>query len=225
MYLPQVKNLLSPKFHNTFASKSGLIERIKIIRKMPDIIIESEVYKNIDYVDTPLPVAEYDNCTFINCNFAEGDLSKISFLECKFEHCNLSNATLKQTAFKEVEFVHCKMIGADFSNCNDFLLEMNFNSCQLNLTSFYLLSLKGTRFVHCSLREADFTEANFNESVFEHCDLQSAVFDRTKLEHADLSTSHNYAIDPDNNQVQKARFSLEGLPGLLHKHRIIVTDA
>ncbi len=191
---------------------------------MPDIIIESEIYKNVDYVATPLPVAEYDNCTFINCNFAEGDLSKTSFLECKFEHCNLSNVSLKQTAFKEVEFEHCKMVGVDFSNCNDFLLEMNFEACQLDLTSFYLLTLKGIRFLQCSLREADFTNTNFTDAVFEQRDLQRAIFDRTTLENADLSTAQNYTIDPDNNQIQKAKFSLSGLPGLLQKYRIIVTE-
>lgn len=189
---------------------------------MPDIIIESETYENIDYATSLLPVAEYDNCTFVNCNFAEGNLSKTSFLECRFEHCNLSNAVLKQTAFKEVEFAHCKMVGVDFSNCNDFLLEMNFEGCQLDLTSFYLLTLKGIKFTRCSLKEADFTQTNLTNATFEDCNLQRAVFDRTTLEKADLKTAQNYSIDPDNNVITKAKFALDGLPGLLEKHRISV---
>ena len=58
--------------------------------------------------------------------------------------------------------------------------------------------------------------------MFDHCDLSQAVFDRTILEKADFRTSYNYSIDPENNKIKKAKFSMTGISGLLAKYDIEV---
>ncbi|WP_373330747.1 pentapeptide repeat-containing protein [Salmonirosea aquatica] len=143
-------------------------------------------------------------------------------MDCEFEECNLTLAKLSNTAFKNVRFVRCKMVGLHFENCNPFLLEMHFDGCQLNLSSFYKLTLKKTRFKNCAMQEVDFAEANFTESSFVECDLAGATFDCTILEKADFRTASNYSIDPENNRLKKAKFSLTGVVGLLHKYNISV---
>jgi hypothetical protein len=40
------------------------------------------------------------------------------------------------------------------------------------------------------------------------------------LKKADLRTAYNYHIDPESNKLKKAKFSLQGLPGLLDKYGI-----
>ena len=45
-------------------------------------------------------------------------------------------------------------------------------------------------------------------------------FSQTILKNADLSTSYNFIIDPDSNNIKNAKFSVHGLAGLLAKYDI-----
>jgi len=40
------------------------------------------------------------------------------------------------------------------------------------------------------------------------------------LEKVNFLTSYNYSIDPENNRLKKAKFSMNGLAGLLGKYDI-----
>ena len=80
--------------------------------------------------------------------------------------------------------------------------------------------MKKTPFQRCSLKAVDFTEANLTEIKFIDCNLVDALFDRSVLEKADFTSAVNYRIDPNSNQIKKAKFSLEGLPGLLSAYQI-----
>ena len=112
------------------------------------------------------------------------------------------------------------MIGLHFEDCEPFLFEVNFDNCLLNLSSFYKLKLKKTSFKNSNLSEVDLTEADLTSSVFGNCDLTAAKFERTILEKADLRTSYNYSIDPEINKIKKAKFSIDGISGLLDKYDI-----
>jgi hypothetical protein len=50
--------------------------------------------------------------------------------------------------------------------------------------------------------------------------MANATFENTILEKADLRTSYNYLIDPEINRIKKAKFSKEGIVGLLHRYDI-----
>ena len=167
-----------------------------------------------------IPIAEYDNCVFINCDFSSGDLSGYIFNECSFKDCNLSNVRLDQTSFRTCEFKSCKILGTHFNNCEPLLLSFTFVHCLLNFCSFYKLDLKGTQFSDCSLQEADFSECNLSQASFDNCNLIDTVFDRTNLGKADFRTAFNYRIDPNNNTIKKAKFSVAGLGGLLTTYQI-----
>jgi len=183
-------------------------------------LIQDIVFERQDYTIDTLPKSEYENCTFNGCNFASAYLTGIAFTECTFTDCNFSMTNTKGTAFKDVEFANCKMTGINFSICDPFLLAMNFTGCQLNLASFYNLKLKNTRFTKCILHEADLVQADFSGAAFTDCDLRGAIFENTVLEKADLRSAVNYNIDPEANRIKKAKFSIQGLPGLLNKYNI-----
>jgi uncharacterized protein YjbI with pentapeptide repeats len=112
------------------------------------------------------------------------------------------------------------MLGLRFETCNEFGLSFSFQGCQLNHSSFYKLSIKKTNFRDTQLQEIDFTEADLTAAIFDNCNLQRATFERTVLEKADLRTSYNYSIDPALNRIKKAKFSLNGVIGLLEKYDI-----
>ena len=56
--------------------------------------------------------------------------------------------------------------------------------------------------------------------MFDNCDLTRVIFDNVNMEKADFRTSFNYSIDPEINQIKKAKFFLRGISGLLDKHDI-----
>jgi uncharacterized protein YjbI with pentapeptide repeats len=167
-----------------------------------------------------LTKGEYEGCTFNSCNFSDSDLSGNKFSDCTFNGCNLSLAKLNKTALRDVEFKDCKMLGLRFDNCNDFGLSFSLDGCQLNHSSFYKMSIKKTVFKNSQLQETDFSEADLTGAMFDNCNLTNATFAQTNLEKADLRTSYNYSIDPENNRLKKAKFSMEGVIGLLDKYDI-----
>jgi uncharacterized protein YjbI with pentapeptide repeats len=92
----------------------------------------------------------------------------------------------------------------------------------LNFSSFYKLKLKSTSFRDCQLQDVEFAEGDFTKAVFHNCDLSKANFEHTTLESADFRTAYNYSVNPEINRVKKAKFSLDGIAGLLDKYEIVV---
>ncbi len=182
--------------------------------------IEGKTFDKIDFSVNALPVANYECCTFRNCNFSEADLSNSIFSACDFSLCNLSMAKLFQTGFREVKFKECKLAGLHFETCNHFLFSVSFETCLLSFSSFYKLNLKKTIFKNSTLHEVDFAEVDLTESAFFNCDLMNTIFDNTLLEKVDFRTSFNYSINPTFNRIKKAKFSLNGILGLLQQYDI-----
>ena len=189
---------------------------------MLDNYFDSEEYSKIDFSKTKIKKGEYDNCTFIKCNFEGIHASNIQFVECEFIECNFSNAIVKDTAFKDVNFINCKMIGVKFNECDPFLLQFTFSYCQLNFSSFYQLKIPNTKFINCNLQEVDFTETDLSNTFLDSCDLKLAIFERTNLEKTDFRTAFNFNINPENNRLKHARFSKGNLLGLLLEYKIVV---
>jgi uncharacterized protein YjbI with pentapeptide repeats len=84
------------------------------------------------------------------------------------------------------------------------------------------MSLKNTQFEACRLAGAEFTETNLRYAGFAKCNLENTRFLACDLQGADFRTAYNYSIDPDKNQLRKARFSREGIVGLLRKYDIVI---
>jgi fluoroquinolone resistance protein len=162
----------------------------------------------------------FESCRFLNCDFSSANFANKLFSDCFFEDCNLSLMSLVNTGLQNIRFKHCKLSGANFTRCNDFLLEMHFENCILDNAIFFKKKNKKGTFLDCSMIETDFTEADLTDAKFDNCNLHRAFFDRTILKNADFSTAYNFIIDPDNNDIKKAKFSAQGLPGLLAKYDI-----
>ncbi len=186
--------------------------------------IADKTFENKNYKEIKLPLATYENCIFNTCNFENGMLADQQFLECRFIECNLSNANLKNTIFKETLFSKSKLLGLSFFDCDTFLFSVNFSDCVLNFSSFYQLKLRKTLFKNCILEAVDFAAADACEASFNGSDLNRAIFKNTNLEKADFSTATNYKINPGENHLKHAKFSMFGLSGLLQEYQIqIVT--
>lgn len=183
---------------------------------------EDETYQSVNFTETAFPKAEYEHCSFMNCIFSSTNLSGFSFTDCVFDHCDLSMTALRNSSFRDVQFKHCKLLGVRFDECNSFLLSFSFEDCLLNFASFYKLKLKNIQFINCKMEETEFAEADLSNAAFINCDLQKAVFDRTNLEQADLRSSYNFSINPATNNINKAKFSLQNITGLLDAYNISI---
>lgn len=184
--------------------------------------IDDQVFQSQNYTEIGFEIAEYESCTFKNCSFLNVDLSHASFDNCTFQKCDLSMSKLIQTSFRDVQFDACKLLGMHFENCKDFRFQVYFKACNLNLASFYKKVLKSTRFIECSLVEVDFIEADLSKSVFDTCDLSAAIFENTNLSECDFTSAYNFAIHPEMNKLNKAKFSKEGIAGLVMHLPIII---
>lgn len=189
---------------------------------MDTIIHEDKTFENIDYSGKHLLNREFLNCIFNSCDFTKTDFSNNDFMDCTFKNCNFSLTVFQDAGLKNSMFFDSKIIGVDFSKCNQFLFSVGFQNCHLDYSSFYQTKLKKTRFEGCSIKEADFGEADLSLAIFSNCDLMGSSFFRTNLEKTDFLTAINYAFDPEQNKIKKARFSMEGLVGLLAKYDILV---
>ncbi len=187
---------------------------------MTDTYIESQLFESIDFAVTPLPFGEYDDCTFINCNFGNANLNGFKLIACTFTDCNLSMAQTTKATLRDVKFIGCKIMGLHFESCDQFIFSVSFNNCILNLSSFYKMKMKKMIFHNCTMHEVDFTETDLSAGAFENCDLSGVKFERTNLEKTDFRTAINYSFDPELNKIKKARFSVMGISGLLAKYGI-----
>lgn len=182
--------------------------------------MECEIFEGIDFAHTAPTESEYQDCTFQNCNLSGIDLSGIRFIDCEFIDCNLSLAKMIDTVWRDVIFKNCKMLGMGFDVSNRFGLAFSFDGCTLDHSSFHNTKIKNTLFKNTHLKEVDFSQADLTGVIFDNCDLKNAAFDQTIIEKADFRTAVNYSIDPDNNKIKKAKFSILGLTGLLEKYNI-----
>jgi uncharacterized protein YjbI with pentapeptide repeats len=72
--------------------------------------------------------------------------------------------------------------------------------------------------------ESDFSDADMRNVPLHGCDLARSNFHNTNLEGTDFRSAVNYSFDPDLNRIRKAKFSINGLVGLLGKYDIEIDD-
>ena len=183
---------------------------------------ENRRFEKIDFRENELLVGCYEECQFLNCNFNNVDLSGLTFVSCTFDGCDASLVKLKNTSLQEVKFVNCKLLGVQFSECRKFLLDLDFENCMIKLSNFCGMKLKNRHFKNCDMQEADFSEADLSGAQFDGSDLHQAIFFHTNLESADFRAAFNYSINPETNRLRKAKFSIQGVAGLLDSYGIII---
>jgi uncharacterized protein YjbI with pentapeptide repeats len=120
----------------------------------------------------------------------------------------------------DVIFDSCKIVGLDFNLCHKHLLKLHFKDSILNTCNFSHLNLIKTNFINCKIHEGLFEESNLQEACFDECDLTDSIFNRSNLSKADFRSAKNYTIDPSNNHIKKAKFSIPEVIGLVRFYDI-----
>ena len=191
---------------------------LKMIKE--EIYHTTQIFSQIPSTGTRETI--FNDCTFKGIDFTEFSFFGCDFVNCKFIACNLSMVKFGYIGFDDTYFTDCKLIGADFTATKEFLFNVHFTACILDYVAFMKKKNRKAKFVNCSLKGTDFSEADLTLSVFRKCDLTAAVFMRTTLNQVDFVEAYNFSIDPEQNQIRKAKFATDGLVGLLHKYAILV---
>lgn len=187
---------------------------------MEELIHIQKTFDKVIFINKKVSHREFEDCVFKNCDFSNSDFSNNTFMDCEFIDCNLSMTNLKGTSLKTVFFSNCKLLGIPFNECTDFMFAVSFSDCILDFASFSNKKMTKTRFNSCSMKEVSFIGTNLSNSVFDNCNLENAIFNDTQLKEVNFVTAYNYKIDPEFNPMRKAKFSMQGIPGLLDKYDI-----
>lgn len=79
------------------------------------------------------------------------------------------------------------------------------------------VQFKSENFNERSLPIGEYDHCGFSECNFLNADLSEIIFTNCRFSNCDLS------IDPEKNRIQKAKFSMQNIAGLLHKYNIKIT--
>ena len=161
----------------------------------------------VQYDDKILDSIYFDDCTFIKCDFSKAVFSSCKFRECIFIDCDLSLSVLKNCVFNDISFENCKLIGISWSNCEE-PFDVKFDLCNISQNSFHLMDLRQMKFINSLIKDTGFEECNLERAVFDNCDLELSSFIKNNLKKANFVSSKNYLIDPKQNDIDKAEFSL-----------------
>ena len=195
---------------------------LNLREKMTMLFHEGQSFRKLICTGKKEESLEFENCSFTDCDFSKSELTSAKFVDCVFTNCNLSMVKLSDCNLTNVTFRESKLLGVSFMECKDFLFSVGFEGCVLDYCSFARKKMMKTSFANSSMKGVDFSSTDLTGAKFSNTDLSNAIFNKTTLRQADLSTATNFNIDPESNNIRKAKFSIYGLSGLLGKYDIEV---
>jgi uncharacterized protein YjbI with pentapeptide repeats len=185
-------------------------------------------FKGLRLAHLGLTGSEFTGCTFTNCSLVEAVLRDCRFVSCRFVGCDLSLVQLPGSSFVTTRFEKTRLLGVNWTLAHwpaaGLGNPVGFWGCGLNHSTFIGLSLHGLQLIDCAAIEVDFREADLAEADFGGSDLSGSLFMHTNLQAADLSRARDYTINPAENQLKGAKFSLPEAMTLLFSLDIGLVD-
>lgn len=172
--------------------------------------------------------SDFIDCKFSNCSWIESEFRNCRFINCTFHECDLSLLKVPECTFSGVQFIGSKIIGVNWAQADwtkhSLKDPFQFTNCVLSHSTFIGLKMREVQFRECVAKNVDFRETNLSQAIFSGTDLSESLFSNTDLSGADLSLARNYIIDPIQNNVKQARFSLPEAMSLLYSMDIILDE-
>jgi len=184
------------------------------------------VFKDVHLDHAELVSSEFHDCVFFHSSFVESLFRSCRFVGCTFKECDLSLAKVPGSRFASCRFEGCKAMGINWSEADwpksGLAKPIGFFDCAISHSTFIGLSLREIEICDCVAVDVDFREADLSQADFGGTDLAQSLFGHTDLSGADLSRARNYHIDPSQNTLKQARFSLPEAMSLLHSMDIVL---
>lgn len=185
----------------------------------PGARYEEEIFEDAALEGAMISSSEFEECRFAGCDLRDAVVRGCRFVDCSFDECDLSLIRLPRSAFSGCRFADSKIIGVNWTEAawpeTRLRVPVVFERCILNHSTFLGLGLSEIRIVDCVAHDVDFREADLTRADFSGTDLSGSLFVNTNLEEADLRSAKDYRIDPRQNTLRGARFSLPEAISLL----------
>jgi uncharacterized protein YjbI with pentapeptide repeats len=186
--------------------------------------LDGETIEDLDCGGADLSEKVFRRCRFERVRLVEAVCTAARFEDCTFARSDLTLLKVERAGFHDVRFVQTKLMGVDFSGVKRLAFAPTFEGCVLTYATFAGLKMRGVRFDDCKADEASFAGVDLTGAVFASTDLTNAKFIDTVLVDADLSTSWGYRISPQQNKLQRTRFSDDAALALVEALGVIVPD-
>ena len=92
----------------------------------------------------------------------------------------------------------------------------------MQLCNFSQLKMMEHSLEGSTIQDCDFYQTNLEGAVFNSCDLKGSLFDECNLSEADFRSAKNYNINPAQNKLKKAIFSMPEVLAFLEPLGIVV---
>ena len=179
-----------------------------------------EVFQGLALTQAQLLSSTFNECLFENCNFTEAKIQNCRFVNCQFKNCDLSLAQITDSAFLGIRFENSKIIGINWAQAHwperKLWGPLEFKKCALNHCTFLNVDLASAKIKRCQAVNVDFRGAKLPQADFAFTDLTDSLFQKTDLTGTDFRYARNYQIDPSQNQIRGAKFSLPEAMSLLY---------
>ncbi len=182
------------------------------LKNSEEFQFDKNYYEEETFEKTSLQQLRLNDVEFFMCEFKGVVLTKTVFNSCRFEKCSFKNCDLSLTkinnsSFLDVTFESCKLIGIDWTKiCQP--LKVDFLNCKLNDSIFFNMDFRSTGIISCEVHNVDFEQANLSKANLNSSDFMNSTFANTNLSLADFTDAINYRINPNNNNIKQAKFSL-----------------
>ena len=187
-----------------------------------------EVFKEVQLEHAELVFSEFYHCVLFHSSFADSVFRHCRFVNCVFRECDLSLIKLPESRFTRSRFENSKIMGVNWTEGHwpkaGLANPVSFSNCAISHSTFIGLSLRSIGIRECVATDVDFREAFLSQAEFGGTDLSESIFGKANLSQADLSHARNYRIDPGQNMLKQARFSLPEAMSLLHSMDIVLVD-
>ncbi|PKL81512.1 MAG: hypothetical protein CVV24_14855 [Ignavibacteriae bacterium HGW-Ignavibacteriae-3] len=182
---------------------------------------EDEKFRKLSLSQLRLNDVEFFNCEFNGVVLEKSTFNSCRFEKCSFKNCDLSVSKINNSSFLDVKFENCKLIGIDWTKiCQP--VKLDFLKCKLNDCIFFNMDLRSTNFISCEVHNSDFEQTNLSKGDLTFSDFLNSSFSNTNLSYADFTDARNYRINPAQNNIRKAKFSLPEAIALLDQWDIII---
>jgi fluoroquinolone resistance protein len=187
-----------------------------------------ETFKNLTLAAVTIEEKEFTGCRFVGCTFQEAAFRRCRFIDCEFRACDLRMLDVTDSSFRDVRFEESQVIAVDWTRAAwgkaGLLNKIGFMRSTLNYSTFVGLALPELAMIDCVARDVDFSEADLTGAKLNKTDLEHSRFWNTNLTGTDFTDAFNYSIDPANNTIKQARFSLPEAMSLLYNLEIDLDD-
>lgn len=187
-----------------------------------------QVFDGIVLEHAHVAATGFYDCTFGRCSFAETTFERCRFVGCVFQHCDLSLVQLPSCSFAGTRFECSKVMGVDWTKAywpaTTLRDPLGFFRSAISHSTFIGLNLRRVQIQDCLAVDVDFRETDLSQADLSGIDLSDSLFLGTDLTEADLARARNYRIDPGQNTLRQAKFSLPEAMSLLYELDIVLSD-